>query len=134
MIDWNDFVVVQTIEFGEKEEDLPAPVDMSKNEHIPSIGFSKANINPEFSFLIDAYNIHKNLSNKDSKEKKRILKELEQRERDKSRLNKNKYIDESNSNAQPPEFPKGLRTGQTSEMTDYEKSVRNRIVIFQRKI
>lgn len=54
MIDWNDFVVVQTIDFEEQEKDLPAPIDLSVREKLQQLEFNKANINPEFAFMLDA--------------------------------------------------------------------------------
>lgn len=55
MIDWNDFVIVQTIEFDDGDKNLPAPVDVKQIEQGLAFKFNKSNINPEFSFLIDAY-------------------------------------------------------------------------------
>jgi hypothetical protein len=54
MIDWNDFVVVQTIDFEEQEKDLPAPIDLSVREKLHQLEFNKSNINPEFAFMLDA--------------------------------------------------------------------------------
>jgi hypothetical protein len=54
MIDWNDFVVVQTIDFEEQDKDLPAPIDLSVREKLHHLEFTKANINPEFAFMLDA--------------------------------------------------------------------------------
>jgi Pre-mRNA splicing factor PRP21 like protein len=56
MIDWNDFQVVQTIDFDDREGNLPAPVDTKEIKQGLNFKFNKDNINPEFSFLIDAYN------------------------------------------------------------------------------
>lgn len=50
MIDWNDFVVVQTIDFKE-DDNLPAPRDLSQVEKANKLIFNKNNINPEFAFL-----------------------------------------------------------------------------------
>lgn len=54
MIDWNDFVVVQTIDFEDDENNLPAPIDLAVREKLHHMEFTKANINPEFAFMLDA--------------------------------------------------------------------------------
>lgn len=54
MIDWNDFVVVQTIEFEDNDDNLPAPIDLAVREKLHHMEFTKANINPEFAFMLDA--------------------------------------------------------------------------------
>jgi len=56
MIDWNDFVVVQTIDFKD-DDNLPAPRDLSQVEKANKILFNKNNINPEFAFLLDPSNL-----------------------------------------------------------------------------
>lgn len=59
MIDWNDFVVVQTIDFKD-DDNLPAPRDLSQVEKANKILFNKNNINPEFAFLLDPSNLQQN--------------------------------------------------------------------------
>ena len=60
MIDWNDFVVVQTIDFKD-DDNLPAPRDLSQVEKANKILFNKNNINPEFAFLLDPSNLQTGL-------------------------------------------------------------------------
>jgi len=59
MIDWNDFVVVQTIDFKDDDQ-LPAPRDLSQAEKANKILFNKNNINPEFAFLLEPQNFQSN--------------------------------------------------------------------------
>lgn len=59
LIDWNDFVVVQTIDFKD-DDNLPAPRDLSQAEKANKILFNKNNINPEFAFLLDPQNFQAN--------------------------------------------------------------------------
>lgn len=53
-IDWNEFVVVQTITFDdENQDDLPEPIDLNNRDYIPRVTLDRKKINPEFSFLVD---------------------------------------------------------------------------------
>jgi len=58
MIDWNDFVVVQTIDFEDSDGNLPAPREVSKEDnmgaHTAAWEFNRANVNPDFASLVDA--------------------------------------------------------------------------------
>lgn len=53
MINWDDFVVVQTIDFDD-DAALPAPMDVASREKMINIEYSRANINPDFAVLLDA--------------------------------------------------------------------------------
>ena len=54
MIDWNDFVVVQTLDFDDDARSYPAPVDLANKERTDHMQFNKANINPDYAFMYDA--------------------------------------------------------------------------------
>jgi len=94
MVDWNDFIVVQTITFDEEDEELPEPLDLTKRDYIPQLRLNKANINPEFAFLIDQME-----DPSDPKDKK-----LNMRKENQARAMKDyKDIEEN-----PPDFPSDL--------------------------
>ena len=54
MIDWNDFIVVQTIEFDDDAKNYPAPLDFTAKDSADQFQFNKANVNPDYAFMYDA--------------------------------------------------------------------------------
>lgn len=104
MIDWNDFILVQTIEFNDSDKNLPAPVDVKQIQKGLAFKFNKNNINPEFSFLIDAY--HKGNFGEEKKSGSGITTERS--------LGKRGFQDFSNPDQNPPEFPSELKEGQST--------------------
>lgn len=66
-IDWNEFVVVQTITFDDdNQEDLPEPIDLNNRDYIPRVTLDRKKINPEFSFLVDNAEKQSQLASKGS--------------------------------------------------------------------